>query len=70
MYSQTSIYVLLYLRTFDLPTVFFTYYSKYVLKIDLCTLLNVLKFDIRTIQSTYIQYWSMYIKVRRPHRVT
>jgi hypothetical protein len=71
MYSQTSIYVVLYIRTFDLRTIFFkTYYSIYALKFDIRTSLNVLKFDIRTIQSTYIEYRTTYIEVQRPHRVT
>jgi hypothetical protein len=70
LYSQTSIYVLLYLRTFDLVLFFWTYYSIYVLKFDLRTSLNVLEFDIRTIQSTYIECRSTYIKVRRSQRVT
>jgi hypothetical protein len=48
VYSRTSIYVLLAIRTFDLRTVFvLTYYSIYVQKFDIRTLRYVLKFDIR-----------------------
>ncbi len=62
LYSQTSIYVLLHIRTFDLCTnlseqiTLFTY-SKF----DLRTSLNVLIFNI----STHNEYRSAYIKVRR-----
>jgi hypothetical protein len=33
------------------------------IKFDIHTSLHVLKFDVCTIQSTFIEYWSMYIKV-------
>jgi hypothetical protein len=49
IYSQTSIYVLLYIRAFDLGIIFLTYYSIYVLKFDLRTLFYVLKFNIHTL---------------------
>jgi hypothetical protein len=71
IYSQTSIYVLLYIRTFDLRTNFSERLTLYTyLKFDIRTSLNILKFDICTIQSMHKKYWSTYIKVQRPHRVT
>ncbi len=48
-YSQTSVYLLLYIHDFNLHTIFLTYYAKYVLKFNLGTMLNVLKFDICTL---------------------
>ncbi len=39
-------------------------------KFDIRTSLNILKFDIQTIQSTHNKYQSTYIEVQRPHRVT
>jgi hypothetical protein len=56
-FTYSSIYVLL-IYVFKK-----TYYSKYVLKFNIHTSLHVLEFDIRTIQSTYIEYWSTYIKL-------
>ncbi len=55
LYSRTSIYVLLDIRTFALRTVFLlTYYSIYILEFDIRTLHYVLELDIRTqIQHTY-----------------
>ncbi len=62
-YSQTSIYVHFYLRTSALRTIFhfFTYYSEYVLKFYILTLLNVLKFDTRTFPQ-YAYWITEYVK--------
>jgi hypothetical protein len=69
--SQTSIYVLLHIRTFNLSTNFSEGITLYTYsKFDIRTSLDVLKFDIRTIQSTHNKYQSTYIKLQRPHRVT
>ncbi len=55
-----SIYVLIFL-----DALIHTY-----LKFDMCTSLNVLEFDIRTIQSMHKKYRSTYMEVQRPCRVT
>jgi hypothetical protein len=68
IYSWTSIYVFLHIRTFDLHTNFSERITLYTYsKFDIRASLNVLEFDIRTIQSTHNKYRSMYIKVQRPH---
>jgi hypothetical protein len=54
LYSITSIYVFLYIRTFD-SCIFLTYHPKYVLGFDIHTLVNVLEFNlvIYILRSTY-----------------
>ncbi len=71
VYSQTLIYVLLHICTFNLRTNFSERITLYMYSdFDIRTSLNKLKFDIRTIQSMHNEFWSTYIEVQRPHRVT
>ncbi len=71
IYSRTLLHVLLHIRTFDLCTNFSERITLYTYsKFDIRTSLDVLEFDIRTIQSTHNKYLSTYIEVQGPHRVT
>ncbi len=71
-YSPILIYVLPHMRTFDLRTNFSERFTLYMYsKFNIHTsLLNVIEFNICTIQSTHNKYRRKYIEVQRPHRVT